>query len=423
MNVMSKSSRSFSNVGGDSQKNRYLRVRKPTGSGEGRFSGGGYSRKLFQMSEYYNVISIFVSSGLLLLLGSMLLFGPTAKRPLLGNYRRARYALAAAYLFFAAVNVAEYLFSGPGSVSDVPLIRAVTLAIAASQALLFTLAMLALLETRFPGWRPVAREAAPALLLIAAVFTVYITCPTPIFNIAFWVFAGVYALLLVRYTMLFVRGYRRFRRRMNNYFSDNEADRLRWVAWSFIAALAIGIGALATSVFSSTAVAFGFSIVFNVFYLYFAVRFIGYALLFPAIEEAMEEDAPEKGALPPVVESAAANGKSAARFDALEKRIAKWVADRGYTEKSVTTKTLAQYIGTNDKYVSCHINTCKGKTFSEWINGLRVAEAKRLLIEHPELTVAEVAMRVGIPDKSNFIRQFTRQTHCSPNVWRQRERK
>ncbi len=120
------------------------------------------------MNDLYNILSLFLSSGLLLAFGLMLLFVATGDSPLLGNYRKARLMLAVAYLFFACVNVSEYFFGG--SVSDAPLLRTVTLVIAASQALLFTFAMLALLDVRFPGWRFVLREAVPALVLVVAVF-------------------------------------------------------------------------------------------------------------------------------------------------------------------------------------------------------------------------------------------------------------
>ena len=370
------------------------------------------------MNDLYN-ISIFVSSGLLLALGAMLLFTATDESPLLGNYRRARRAMAGAYLFFAAVNAAEYMLGGPGS--DVPLIRVITLTIATSQAFLFTSAMLSLLEVRFPGWRSIFREAAPALLLIAATATIYATCSEACFGIAFWIFAGVYALLLVRYTWLFVHHYRRFRRRMDNFFSDNEADRLRWSAWSFFGALAIGIGALMTSIFMSTAVALSFTVVFDVFYLYFAIRFINYATRFHTIESALETPSTEEISLPGDGETVAAVGKNPTHFDLLEVRIAEWVAEKGFTETGITINALVPLIRTNRHYLSTYINTCKGMTFREWINGLKIEEAKSLMRRCPGITVGEVAQRVGFTDKSNFIRIFTDVTGHSPKAWAKRK--
>jgi hypothetical protein len=68
------------------------------------------------------------------------------------------------------------------------------------------------------------------LLFIAAIFTAYIFCPAKTFKVVFYVFSAIYALLLVRYTFLFLGSYRQFQLRMDNYFSDMEAG-LTPVAW------------------------------------------------------------------------------------------------------------------------------------------------------------------------------------------------
>jgi hypothetical protein len=65
------------------------------------------------MSELYNILSIFVTSGLLLACGLMLLFMNIPGSPLLGNYRKARYMLACAYLFFVVFEIVEYLLQSP----------------------------------------------------------------------------------------------------------------------------------------------------------------------------------------------------------------------------------------------------------------------------------------------------------------------
>ncbi|GHT58163.1 hypothetical protein AGMMS50239_02150 [Bacteroidia bacterium] len=79
---------------------------------------------------------------------------------------------------------------------------------------------------------------------------------------------------------------------MDNYFSDMEAGRLHWVAFSFFAALAIGVMALLSSLFMSTLVALLFAVVFDIFYVYFAFRFVNYAHQFHAIERAMADETP-----------------------------------------------------------------------------------------------------------------------------------
>jgi AraC-like DNA-binding protein len=375
------------------------------------------------MHELYNIVSIFVTGGLLFACGVVFLFAAIPDSPLLGNYRKARYLMAGAYLFFVAAGMVEYLFqASPPDVSDAGLMQTVTLAIAASQALLFTLALLALLDVRFPGWPYIFRKVAYVLLFVAAIFASYLFCPAETFRVAFYVFSAIYALLLMRYTLLFLRSYRQFQRRMDNYFSDMEADRLRWVAFSFFAALAVGIMALLSSLFMSTLVALLFTVGFDTFYLFFAIRFINYR--FHAIERAMNDETPAPPAETPYVASlpsaAPPAPSSSDVFARIDRKIEEWITNKHFTQQGITLDALAARLHTNSKYLSVYINTCKKQTFREWINALRIEEAKTLLLQHPGITVNEIARRLGFSDKSHFLRQFKKRVNLSTSDWKKR---
>jgi AraC-like DNA-binding protein len=375
------------------------------------------------MHELYNILSIF-TTGLLLVCGLMFLFAVVPDSPLLSNYRKASYMMAGAYLFFVAVEVVKYLFLDPAGHS-VSLLQTVTLTIAAPQALLFTFAMLALLYVRFPGWRYLFREAVYVLLFIVAIITSYALFSGETFRNVFYILIAIYALFLVHYVFLFIKSYRQFSRLMDNYFSDMEAGRLRWVAFSFLASFAVGVTALLSSLFMSTLIAMLFAVAFDIFYTYFAIRFINYAHQFQSIERAMDVDAPEVNALSitylPGNETAADNGITGMHEDTLtmlEKRIEEWIACKGFTETGITVDTLAARLYTNHKYLSAYINIRKNQTFREWINTLRIEEAKTLLLEHPEMAVYEVARQTGFSDKSHFLRQFKKQINISTSDWK-----
>jgi AraC-like DNA-binding protein len=363
------------------------------------------------MNELYNTLSIFVTGGLFLAYGLMFLFASISDNPLLGNYRKARYMMAGAYLFFVSVEIMKYLF---GDLSGhKPLPQAISLIISASQSFMFTFAMLALMNTRFPGWRHIFLEAIPALLLIAAVITVYAFCSDACFGIAFYGFAGIYALLLARYSFLFVRSHRQFHRRMENYYSSGETRRLRWIVRSFCAALTIGVTALLSSMFVSTIVVLLFTIVFDVFYTFFAVRFLNYPHLFQTvIEQTVVNETPEE----PKLDLGTKSGNDA--FALLEKRIELWVADKGFTERGITIDLLSSKLITNSKYLSIYINTHKKQTFRKWINKLRIEEAKLLMLQEPKTSLTEISLRAGFSEKSHFFRQFKEQIGVSPTEWR-----
>jgi AraC-like DNA-binding protein len=369
------------------------------------------------MNELYNILSIFITGGLFFAYGIIFLFAPVSGSPLLGNYRKARYAMAGAYLFFVIVEVVEYLFGNPVGYS-VSVLQTVTLATSVSQAFLFTFAILALMEVRFPGWKYIFREAAFILLYLLAVIAAYAFCSVTCFGIAFYGFAGIYALILARYTFLFIGRYRQLRYRLDNYYSDEEAGRLRWIVFSFFAALSIGITALLTSVFMSTLAALIFTVIFDIFYTFFAIRFINYPHLFKTeIEQVVAGETMEEAQ----ADSSPEPCNSA--FVLLEKRIERWIGEKGFIEQGITINTLAAKLITNSKYLSVYINTYKKMTFRKWINELRIEEAKRLLIEEPKTALANIAFALGFSDKSHFLRQFREHTGMSPTEWKAKKSK
>lgn len=363
------------------------------------------------MTELYNTLSIFLTGGLFLAFGLMFLFMHVPDSPLLGNYRRARHAMAGAYLFFVVAEIAKYFSGSSTGGQSIALLQTVTLTIAVSQAFLFTFAMIALLETRFPGWRTIARDAIPVVSLIAVIFGVYAFCSETCFQTVFYVFLGSYALMLVRYIWLFVLYYRRFCRRMNNYYSGNETGRMRWVTFSFCASLAIGIGALITSAFMSTGVALAFTVVFDLFYTFFAIRFIGYAARFSAIEEAMKSDLPDE-------EDKGAGVLHPSIVKTLETGLNKWIDAKGFLQSGIKLNDVATLIGTNSKYLSRYINQTTGMSFREWIGLLKIEEAKHLLIEHPDMGINEITAMTGFANSSHFGRQFRLATRHTPGKWR-----
>ncbi|MDR0603195.1 MAG: helix-turn-helix domain-containing protein [Bacteroidales bacterium] len=373
------------------------------------------------MHELYDIISIFMTGALVLTCGLILLFTVKPEIPLLSNYRKARYALACAYLFFFLVNVIEYMFSNK-SEENIPLLQTITLTIAASQALLFTFVMLSLLEVRFPGWRYILREIIPVILLFIIVFVVYIFCSHEFFAFAFYGFTGLYILLLVRYTRLFLRSYRQFRYRMNNYYSDEQAEHLRWVSFSFFAALTIGIMALFSVIFMSMFGALIFTFVCDIFYTFFAIRFINYAHQFHIIAQAMNTDEIEDTDILTEIKVELTETKkvhlSSMAQNTIDSNLNHWIDGKHFRQNGITIGDVSRHIGTNSKYLSLHINKHMNKTFREWINDLRIEEAKRLLIEYQDMSVKEIANTIGFSSNNYFGKLFLKNTGKTPIVWR-----
>ena len=92
----------------------------------------------------------------------------------------------------------------------------------------------------------------------------------------------------------------------------------------------------------------------------------------------------------------------------------------GYIRPGLTIKELSETLHTNRTYLSGYIKATYNQSFRDWITGLRIEYAKRLLIQFPELTIADISERSGFQTPSHFIRLFGEREGCSPARWRKK---
>ena len=80
---------------------------------------------------------------------------------------------------------------------------------------------------------------------------------------------------------------------------------------------------------------------------------------------------------------------------------------------------MATELGTSKEVLHMYFTTRMGMDFKTWRTGLRIEEAKRLLIENRELSTNVIGEIAGFSDRSNFHRQFVKIVGCSPRQWRE----
>lgn len=93
-------------------------------------------------------------------------------------------------------------------------------------------------------------------------------------------------------------------------------------------------------------------------------------------------------------------------------------SDKPYLNPDFQLADLRQVLPLNRTYLSQLINAEYGCSFFQWVNGLRLKEAKRLLAEQPEMTIEEVSKQSGFSYRRNFSRTFAQETGMSPSEWR-----
>ena len=91
---------------------------------------------------------------------------------------------------------------------------------------------------------------------------------------------------------------------------------------------------------------------------------------------------------------------------------------RMFVLKSLKITDLSASLCTNKTYVSNSINNCTGKSFTEYVNGLRIEYAKSLLLDKSKgLTMSEISEEAGFTHETSFYRNFKSFTGKTPKEW------
>ena len=349
----------------------------------------------------YPYISL-ISVVLILIFGLCLLGAASPPEREFRNYRIARRLLSCSYFILAIAGLPElFMETNHGDVT--PLILTITLIIASLQALLFTFSTITLIDMRFMTTKRVLRQLIPLFTVSAILVVALLKAPLPVFYAILAFSLGCYALQLIYYVWLFNREHKRYRNRMDNYFSGDEERRLRWVRQVFYIALGIGILAI-VSLFLNLTFYIIFVITYSLFYVYFAMRYINYVSVFryllPAFQTAAPTLEPGTATLP------------------VEQAIARWIEQKKFAKAGITLDSLANELNTNQTYLSRYINQQMNLNFKLWISNLRMEEARRLLREYPDKPIVQIAEEVGLPSKGSFFRQFVNNAGVTPGEYR-----
>ncbi|MFV0378653.1 MAG: two-component regulator propeller domain-containing protein [Mangrovibacterium sp.] len=80
--------------------------------------------------------------------------------------------------------------------------------------------------------------------------------------------------------------------------------------------------------------------------------------------------------------------------------------------------TLTKELGIGRTLLHTKLKQILDMSASEFINTIHLKEAQKILIEHPELSMTEVAYKVGINDPNYFSRIFKKMFNVSPTAYR-----
>lgn len=180
-------------------------------------------------------------------------------------------------------------------------------------------------------------------------------------------------------------------------------------AFVLMSCLSVLANVIGKSVFASDdALLFPVAILFTL--LLFALSYIGYTKDF-SYKELIEENSDE------VIEHLPND-----QYKILGQKLDELMeTEKLFEVANLKIDDVATRLGSCRTYVSNCINQSKGESFSDYINRLRIEEAKSILKTEAGIKNIVLAERVGFTNEQSFYRNFKKFTGLTPAEWKKSE--
>jgi AraC-like DNA-binding protein len=359
------------------------------------------------MNEYF----LFFAVGgfwTTLVLAMVFLFGGRIWNVKLRKYYRARNVMGFAYILFASIILFELTtrFLGFHHAS----FKTSILIFSTFQLLIFTHVNITLINIKFLSIRKLIYHLLPVTILgILSILSHNLKWGFMITSIIYYSLLLLYIASVVIFGFIFTKHYKRYKKRFDNYFTENSANLLQWVYNSFLFILIASFVIIITTLIFSDAVKI-FPILVIFYYTVYAIHFLNYKQIYYLMEPVLNEEV--------TVEADKQIKPSFLPFKQIETVLKIWEEKKLFTSSRLTIAIVASQISTNRTYLSHYLNSTKNKTFSDWINELRIEEAKRMMEADQSLKFEEISEKVGYTDKSYFSKCFLKYTGITVTQWR-----
>ena len=362
--------------------------------------------------------SLCVALPLMLFFGFYFLFARTPEKTIFENYLRSRRIMGIALLLLAA-NYSVHFFIGIRFV-DVNAAILMNLSTYFLCYWLFSSTLTTLLDRFYITRRRLQTHLGMWLLFSVLSGVILLLLPGGTMQkvglavMAVWLIG--YGLFLVRRLLL---AYYKAVRIFNDTHSDDIGSYVKWMSvftwWAVIFGVSCGL-----LTFLPDEWVFVWILSSVPFYIYLFCCYQNYLLFYEQVESVMESEVISEEEIlcdinPEVTQE---TGTQPSYYTEMAERIKEWVGKDGYVRPGLTIKELSDILQTNRTYLSAYIKTTYRMTFRDWIVGLRIEYAKRLLVQYPVLTVADISEKSGFQSPSHFIRLFKESTGCTPVKWR-----
>lgn len=367
--------------------------------------------------------SLCIALPLMLFFGFYFLFAKTPEKTIFENYLRSRRSMGIALLLLAA-NYSVHFFFGV-RFKNVDAAILMNLSTYFLCYWLFSSAFITLLDRFYITKRRLRTHICLWVIFSILSCIVLLLLPAGIlrtiamFALAAWLV--IYGFVLARRVIL---AYNRAIRFFNETYSDDIGAYIKWLSiftwWALI--FGVGCGLLT---FLPDEYVYIWILSSVPFYIYLFCCYLNYLLFYEQVQNAMESEiTSEEEILCTVKPQEMQNHLDTPSYHAqIAEKIKEWTDAGSYVHTGLTIMELSDTLHTNRTYLSEYIRTTYDMTFRDWITGLRIDYAKRLLAENPKLTIADISERSGFKSPNHFNRLFKEKAGCTPMQWRKREAK
>lgn len=228
--------------------------------------------------------------------------------------------------------------------------------------------------------------------------------------------ATLFGLMQIFFTFLLIREDFRMKRALANYYDSDMRSMLRWIELSIILLALIGVVA-PPFIFNTgrLLVPFSLLIFFGIYYM--VLSFVCYSVSNDSQKVSAAEEADRETAAITVAGGSSETQKeelTANLYQKVEEAVAKWMAKGGHLKHELTIQAVADEMGIPRQHLSTWLKATGRESFSAWLSALRIDEAKRMLLAHPEWCNEFVANSCGFSDRSYFQNVFRKLTGLTP---------
>ena len=367
--------------------------------------------------------SLCIALPLMSFFGFYFLFAKTPEKAIFENYLRSRRIMGVAILLLAANYSVHFFFGIRFKNANAAILMNLSTYFLCYW--LFSSALTTLLDRFYITKRRLRTHICLWILFSILSGIVLLLLPkgilqaTAMFALATWLV--IYGLYL---THRLLKTYHKVIRIFNDTHADDIGAYIKWLSiftyWAVI--FGVGCGLLT---FLPDEYIYIWILSSVPFYIYLFLCYLNYLLFYEQVENAMEDGiTSEDENLCGTTNQKQEQKQETPFYHAeIEKKIKGWIDTDGYIRPGLTIKELSDKLQTNRTYLSGYIKTKYDMSFRDWITGLRIEYAKRLLAQNPRLTVADISEKSGFLSPSHFIRMFKENAGCTPVKWKKTEAK